>query len=184
MRRGGRRAAGNRLGDVARQRLQEAKEHYREGRYAEAAALFERMASVARERGMPRVATHLGARAAASHAQLGQAEAFDQWLEHAVVDAKQDGDPDRSARTFGQLLQVIEGTPLADRADAVRDTVRSQVGVTPRVPESDDTPINRSVRRHLPAKCGSCGAPVDANEVMFNDDGSVDCPTCGGLVNG
>lgn len=184
MRRGGRRRAGNRLGDVARQRMQEARQHYRQGQYAEAAGLFERMAGVARERDLTRVAIHMGVRAAACHAHLGHGEAFDQWLAHAMHDAKAEGDRDRSARTFGQLVKVLADTPLADRSDDVAQTVRSQLGVMPKAPERSGTPINRSVRRHLPKACASCGAPVVADEVEFNEDGAVDCDTCGGLVSG
>lgn len=184
MRRGGRRRASNRLGDVARQRLKEARGHYREGRYGEAAALFERMAGVARERDMPRVAVHLGARAAACHAQLGDAAAFETWLGHAISDAQHEGDRDRAARTFGRLVQALKESPLSEQASDVVQTVRSQLGVVPRAPELSTAPVNRSVRRHLPQKCANCGAPVNADDVEFNEDGSVDCETCGGLVSG
>lgn len=164
--------------------MQEARQHYREGQYAEAAERFERMAGVARERDLSRVAVHLGARAAACHAQMGSADAFDTWLGHALADAALDGDRDRSSRTFGRLVEIVKTTPLSEKADGVVEKVRSQIGVTPKVPEASNKPVNRSMRRHLPKVCASCGAPVVAEDVEFNEDGSVDCDTCGALVSG
>lgn len=184
LRRGGRRGVGGRLGDVARDRMQQARAHYRAGAYAEAAQLFERMAGVARERDLPRVAVHLGVRAAACHAQLGNAEAFDTWVAHALADAAQEGDRDRSARTFGRLVQEMKDTPLASRSDDLVQSVRSQLGVVPKAPERSEVKVNRAVRRHLPKVCASCGAPVDPDTIEFNEDGSVDCDTCGALVSG
>ena len=185
LRRGGRRAGSDRLGDVARQRLMEARNHFQDGAHAEALPLFERMAGVARERSMPRVATHLSARAAACHAHLGQTDGFNEWLEHAIADARQDSDPDRSARTFGALLEVLRASPLAERASDVESTVRRQLGVVPKVRAADaETNVNRNMRRHLPQKCAACGAPLDVEDVHFNEDGSVDCDTCGAIVTG
>ncbi len=183
MRRGGRRSAENRLGAVARQRMMEGNQLFRSGDYAAAAERFERMAPVARDRGMPRVAAHLSVRAAASHAKLGAQAAFDTWLDHAIADAKQDGDKERSSRMFGKLLKVVRDSPLAGQADALEQKVRSQVGVPPKVPEGEVV-VNRSMRRHLPSKCAACGAPVEADEVEFNEDGSVDCDHCGSILQG
>lgn len=183
MRRGGRRSAGNRLGDVARQRLMEAHQRYQDGQYAEAAERFGRMAEVARERNMPQIAAHLSAKAAASHAQLGDAGQMRSWLDRAVSDARQVTDKDRTARTFGTLVQVLRGSPLAGSADEIEAELRQQLGVTPKASEGGGT-VNRSMRRQLPQRCSACGAPVSGAEVQFNEDGSADCNFCGSILTG
>lgn len=186
IRRGGRRAGAGALGDVARQRLHEAHELMAGGQFPQAAALFARMAGVARERGMPRMAAHLAARAAAAHARAGDAAGFQEMASAAIADARVDGDKDRAARDFGILAEVVRDSPLASAADELEAAVRSQLGVAPRAPAAaaEGGPVNRSMRRHLPQACVSCGAPVSGAQLRFNDDGSVDCPFCGSLMTG
>lgn len=186
MRRGGRRGQAGALGDVARQRLREAHQLLEDGQNAEAADLFARMAGVARDRGMPRMATHLSARGAAAHARAGNAAGFREQARDAISDAKLDGDKDRAARTFGALLAEVRDSPLAEAAPELEAEVRSQLGVVPRAaPEGEgEGTVNRSMRRHLPQQCASCGAPVSGAKIRFNDDGSIDCPYCGSLLTG
>ena len=183
-RQGGRRVAGQRLGDAARRRLLEARDLFREGAFANAAENFGQMAAIARERGMPRIATHLSARAAACHAKLGATAAFEEWVAQAVADARQDGDKERTSRTFGALLGVLSDTPLAEHVDALRSRVQQELGVSPKERQGEGPVVNRSMRRQLPKVCGSCGAPVNPDEIAFNEDGSVDCNVCGDLLKG
>lgn len=183
VRRGGRRKGEHRLGDVARQRIQEGHEHLAAGEVAEAAARFERMAQVAGERDMPRVAAHLGAHAALAHAIADDREAFGRSLEQAVADARKDADKDRSSRLFGRFLDQLADTPLADDVEELRASLRNQLGVTPKAPNADPS-VNRSMRRHLVKRCATCGAEVNETTVVFNDDGSMDCDRCGSLLTG
>ena len=79
-------------------------------------------------------------------------------------------------------MGIVRDSPLQGAADEVEAAVRAQIGVTPRQPE--EVAVNRSMRRHLPARCSACGAGVDAEQVRFNEDGSVDCEVCGSIVTG
>ncbi len=169
---------------MARQRLREANELLDGGQYAEAGDKLTSMAGVARERGMPRTATHLAARAAGAHARAGDAAGFRELLRAALSDAKVDGDKDRAARTFGALLAVVRESPLASVADDLEAEVRNQLGVLPRAAEGEGATVNRSMRRHLPQACATCGAPVVGAQIRFNEDGSVDCPLCGSVLTG
>ncbi|MEN0062678.1 MAG: hypothetical protein AAGA48_11045 [Myxococcota bacterium] len=183
VRRGGRRKVEHRLGDVARQRIQEAHAHLAAGEAEPAATKFQRMANVAQEREMPRVAAHLGAHAALAHAMAGDREAFTASLDAAVAEAQKDGDKDRTSRLFGRFLDRLADTPFADDAATLKPTLRNQLGVTPKAPAADPS-VNRSMRRHLPKRCANCGADVDEATIAFNDDGSVDCDRCGSLLTG
>ncbi|MEM6926670.1 MAG: hypothetical protein AAF602_07070, partial [Myxococcota bacterium] len=124
VRRGGRRKAEHRLGDVARQRINEAHAHLAAGEAAEAAEKFLRMGRVADEREMPRVAAHLEAHAALAHATAGDAESFGSALDEAVAAAKKDADKDRSSRLFGRILAKLADTPLAEVVDETRASLR------------------------------------------------------------
>ncbi len=183
VRRGGRRKAEHRLGDVARRRIQEAHEHLAAGEATEAADKFARTSRVADEREMPRVAAHLGAHAALAHAMADDREGFAAALDEAVAAAKKDADKDRSARLFGRILARVAETPLADAVEETRAALRTQLGVTPRAPSADPS-VNRSMRRHLGKRCATCGAEVSEASIAFNDDGSVDCERCGSLLTG
>jgi len=183
VRRGGRRKVEHRLGDVARQRIQEGHAHLAAGESAEAAEKFSRMAQVAGERDMPRVAAHLGAHAALAHAMAGDRDGFGAALEAAIGAAKQDADKDRTSRLFGRILARLADTPLGDDVDAVRTSLRDQLGVTPKAPRADAS-VNRSMRRHLAKKCATCGVDVEEGSIAFNDDGSIDCERCGSLITG
>jgi len=183
MRRGGRRKLEHRLGNVARQRIQEGHAHLGTGEASEAATKFSGMADVAREREMPRVAAHLGAHAALAHAIAGDREAFEVALESAVAAARQDADKDRSSRLFGTILDRLAETGLGESVEELRTSLRNQLGVTPKAPTADPS-VNRSMRRHLPKVCATCGADVDEVTVAFNDDSSADCERCGSLLSG
>lgn len=179
--RGGRRAAGQRLGPVARQKLQEAHQLEQAGQLAEAATRFDAMGGIARDRGLRRMSTFLFARAAQCHAKVGDRDAFVASTENALADARMQGDPSHSARTFGALLDALEGTPFADARADFEAAIRNAVGVAPAAPGEQGV-VNRSQARGLPTECDSCGAPVQPALVKVTDDGHADCPYCGSIL--
>jgi hypothetical protein len=187
MMRGGRRAGGQKLGEGARARLLEAHQLKKAGRFAEAAAKFSEMAAMARERDKPRMASYLGAQAAQCHAQAGDQQGLVQATELALSDARTEADPEHSSRTFGELLSSLSGTAFAGAAPQFDSAIRTALGVAPHTPTAaavtpNRTAPNRTQQRHLPTECGSCGAPVSATEVKFNESGHADCPYCGCIL--
>lgn len=181
--RGGRRPGGQRVGPGARARLLEAHELKQAGKYAEAATKFTEMAAMARERGMPRMAATLSAKAAQCHAQAGNQQGLIANTELAIADAKMDGDSDHSSRTFGELLGSLAGTSFSGATPQLEGAIRNALGVAPvmatAAPAAD---ANRTMRRQIPAECDACGAPVSSNDVKFNDIGHADCPYCGSIL--
>lgn len=182
--RGGRRAAGQKLGPQARARLLEAHDLKRSGQFALAAARFSEMAGIARERGMPRMAATLSAQAAQCHARAGDQNGLVAATEAAIADAKVDGDAEHSARTFGELVGALQGTAFAAAGGQIEGAIRGALGVTPVAPgaPADAASMSRSMRRQLPAECAACGAPVSAAEVKFLESGDADCPYCGSIL--
>jgi hypothetical protein len=182
MLRGGRRAGAQRIGPVARQRLMEAHELKASGQFAAAATRFDELAAIARERGMPRMATTLAAQAAQCHAKAGNQQGLLASAEAAIGAAQVDGDQQHSARTFGELLGSLDGTAFAGAKDQFDGAIRTALGVTPTTAAPAVGEVNRNQRRTLPAECDNCGAPVESASVKFNDDGNADCPFCGSIL--
>jgi hypothetical protein len=180
--RGGRRGGGG-LGPRAREQLASARALAQSGQHAEAAAAYTRMAGIARERGMPRMAATLSARAAESHARAGDRQGLVAATEAAIGDAKIEADADHASRTFGDLLSSLKETEFAGAAPEMEGAIRQALGVAPTPPPAEGTPaVSRSVRRHLPTACDACGAPVSSAELRFNDRGDADCPYCGSIL--
>jgi hypothetical protein len=182
MMRGGRRPVGQRVGPGARARLLEAHELKRQGKFADAAARFTEMAAMARERGMPRMASTLSAQAAQCHAQAGNQQGLIASTEAAIGDAKVEGDAEHSSRTFGELLGSLSGTQFGAAAPQFEGAIRNALGVAPAMNAGAGADVNRTMRRQIPAECEGCGAPVSSADVKFNDTGHADCPYCGSIL--
>lgn len=186
--RGGRRPGGQRVGQAARARLLAAHELKGAGKFAEAAEEFTTMAAMARERGMPRMAATLSAKAAQCHAQAGNQQGLVSSTELALGDAKMEGDADHASRTFGELLSSLGGTAFSGAVPQFEGAIRNALGVAPKMRATDAVEASanaaggRSQRRTIPAECGSCGAPVSASDVKFNASGDADCPYCGCIL--
>jgi hypothetical protein len=174
--------AGQRIGPGARARLMEAHQLKRNGQFAEAAARFTEMAGIARERGMPRMASTLAAQAAQCHARAGNQQGLIAATEAAIADAKVEGDSHHASRTFGELLGSLDGTSFAGAKGDMDGAIRAALGVAPAVASGPTADVNRSMRRQLPGECDACGAPVSAAEVKFPEDGHADCPYCGSIL--
>lgn len=177
--RGGKRLGEQRLGERARDALVASHAAREDGRWAEAAAGFEKAAKTCRERAMTRSATWLGCLAAECRAKAGEAPAALAALEAAIADARADGDKAHSATVFGELIAALPGTPLASAAADLERALRDAVGVPPKPPAGPE--VNRSLKRTLPAACDTCGAPTDAARARRSEDGA-DCHVCGAVV--
>lgn len=172
------------MGEKARERLRDAHQRASEGDHAGASAELVELAGIARKRGLHRIAVHLGTRAAAQAVKAGDAESMKAITEDAIADAKLDGDKPRSARAFGRILAALKAGDHGDALEHTAQRVRTELGVAAKEPTGDGPPVNRAMRRHLPKACPTCGTQVTAEGVEFNDDGSVDCTVCGGVLKG
>ena len=179
--RGGRREAGTRLGDKARERLRAAHDLAKGGDHAAAATELRELAAIARKRQLHRIAVHLGTRSAGQAARGGDLESVQAAAELAIQDAKADGDKPRSARAFGRLLNALRGAEHNDAAEIIATQVREGLGVAAKASTEAQT-VNRAMRRGLPKVCPTCGTKVASDGVDFNEDGTVDCGVCGGVL--
>lgn len=179
--RGGRRVQEQKLGPKARTLLLEAHQHRRNNQFTEAASELSAVAAIARERAMVRMASFLSAQAAICCAKAGDQQGLIAATELAITDAKIEGDADYSSRTFGALLASLEGTPFSNVAVDLDKAIRTALGTVPQA-QIKAAP-NRSMQRHLPTECASCGATFTAGDVSFHDTGRADCPSCGSVLD-
>lgn len=179
--RGGRREASTKLGDKLRERLRAAYALADRGASAEAAAELGEVAGIASGRGLNRIAVHVGVRAALHAARANDLDAARNWATAAIAAAKAEGDKARSARAFGLLIRGLRADHPAV-AEELAQQVRAGVGIAAKEEAGEAPKVNRAMRRHLPKACPTCDAPVDPEQVAFNEDASVDCPVCGDVL--
>lgn len=182
--RGGRREAGTKLGDKARERLRSAHGLATSGEHGEAATELGAMAEIARTRGLHRIAVHMGTRAATQAAKAGNFDQAAELTRAAVADAKIDGDKPRTAHAFGRVIRALQAAEQGELASSLGSEIRSGTGISAKVAEGEPAAVNRAMRRRLPKACPTCGSKVDGAAVSFNEDSSVDCPVCGGVLKG
>jgi hypothetical protein len=155
-----------------------------EGQYAEAAAVFERLAHAAHKRGMVERTARLLLDAAHSWLLAGDPtrgypllrqgldllHAQGKWLalrrtgEFAIAELERLGNAQAAHETQAWLEQVLADQPPA-----------------PPAPASGQTPPGRLGFR-LPAKCPSCGERLRPDEASWIDENHVECPYCGSTV--
>lgn len=175
--RGGRRSAVERLSPQTREALVAAHQAVAQGRWADAAAAFDRLGAVADQRQLPRIAAFLYARAATAHARAGARDPMLASAENGLRNAVAARDAGHSARIFGAYLAALKETDLAAGEPAIREAVRKALGMAPRDP-SHQAPT-RDQLRNLPAACEVCGTALDGTALHVTEDGHADCPTCG-----
>lgn len=182
--RGGKRIQEQKFGPGARAMVMEAHTQAADGRHAEATAAFAKVAGIARERGLYRMATFLGLQAALAAAKGGDQAGFVAHAEDAIGAAKLEGDAGFSSRAFGALVAALPETPFAAGAASFADAVTEAVGVRPSAAIADATTAeaSRAWRRHLPDACDACGGSVSAADIVFTEDGTADCTWCGSVL--
>lgn len=182
--RGGKRIQEQKFGPGARAMVADAHALAGEGRLPEATSAFAKVAGIARERGLHRMATFLGLQAALCAAKAGDQDGFVQNAEHAIGTAKLEGDAGFSARVFGSLVVALAETPFAAGSASFADAVTEAVGVRPSVAiaEAATAEASRSWRRHLPDACDGCGGAVSGADIVFTEDGTADCTWCGSVL--
>lgn len=161
-----------------KQALQRAHRLMENEEYAKAAEIFERLASGARQRGMPRRATPLFLQAGRAYILAG---AIDKGAELIWQSLKMLAHERRwpALQQIGNRI-VIElteqgSTDLAQEIEQwLEETLPDQIERIPRP---------RVARRvQLPLKCPSCGGPVHSDDIEWEDGTTAVCPYCGNGV--
>jgi hypothetical protein len=169
------------LGDGARQALLDAYAAADAGRHGDAADAFEALAKTAADRGKPAAAAHIsvhGALAALAGDDLSRAVAIGEAgleLSAGVADQR------RVARKFWPFVDALKAAD-ADAGASFLEATRTAFGLKLIPRPGEQVKPNRAQRRALPKACPTCGHPIDAADVHFHDDGTLDCAVCGAAI--
>jgi hypothetical protein len=156
-----------------------------DGRFAQAARLFDRLAVGAQQRGMPIRAANLALRAAQAYlaqdeidpalycicrairvlARHGRAERVAQVLAHAQDELRQKGYDTQAVELAQSAAGVLEEAGLSlDNLQASRSEQAA------------------AARGSLPGRCEGCGAPLVPGDVIWHDGRTAECPYCGTVI--
>ena len=158
-------------------KLNEAQRLLQSGRLAEAAPLFDELASGAEERRMLDRAGDLYLQAARCHLGSENTDLADDRALKAMRLFMRVGRPGKVRRLMPLVTQALRRSGREEDAERLRQEVEGLIGP---MPAGQPAPGERILtREELPARCDSCGAPVKPDEVNWLDRQTAECPYCG-----
>ncbi len=174
--------------DRPRDKLLQARALLRDGQFAQAAPLFEELATLARQNNMPGLAGEAALRAAQCYVRSGNMPQADERGHDAVRFLIQAGHYERVAQVAPRIIQALERNGRQSEAQALREELRRAAPGARRLGRRPVGPLRRRfgppearplVQRQLPTSCPSCGAPVRADEVDWTGPANAACAYCG-----
>lgn len=173
---------GARLPPVIQERLTEARKQFRAGEFGAASKAFGALATKADERGRHRMALQMALFASGAAAMADDRATALTWVANAARFGAPIQNQTAVGRRFGGLVARLRARDRADDADAIEEAAKAELGISKLpAPGEGARTVNRERRRMLPKACPTCAAPVDLDEVEFDEEGA-DCPECGGKL--
>jgi hypothetical protein len=156
------------------QTYNEAKRLLENGKPAQAAPLFAKLAEVLTSAGQPRRAANLHSQAALAFARsrneipaLTQARAaLTFFLQHQVIQ--------QATVFYTELNRELIKRGMQKAADTLAAEFASKLGPLP-------TPVTSRAGQiaRMPANCPNCGAPIRSSEVHWTEANTAECAYCG-----
>jgi hypothetical protein len=164
-----------------------------QGKFVEAAPIFDRLAQGAAERGMLNRAGDLYLQSARCHLEMGEASLAVERGKQALRLFGQAGLFGKIERLMPRMVEALQEKGYRAEAEALRQEVRARLAEVPpgrRMPPGAHLarPALSAVegppmaRQELPAKCSACGAPVKPDDVTWLDPQTAECPYCGSVL--
>ncbi len=160
---------------VALNQLRLANRYFDEGKWHEAAEVYESLANAAEKRGMPQT-PQLYLRAGRSWLQHGDHEAGIKLLKHAVRSFPQFGQTGRLYHIRPRLVDGLNQLGFEREAVELNQLIHGLLDQSPPITTSA---FDRQGR--FPAKCVSCGATLRPDEMEFLDPQTGVCGYCGSV---
>jgi hypothetical protein len=148
-----------------------------QGQYPEAAAAFSRIAEVAQSRGGPR-APLFYIQAGRAYVLAGQVEAGSASLREGLEMLAAAGRWPELQRVGQAVVDQLNDLGHPEQAKAIAEWLAASLAGK-HIPPAVSPPATRTV---LPTRCPSCGAVINAREVEWLDQLTVECLYCGGPV--
>ncbi len=150
------------------------------GDFANAAALFEKLARSVHDLGRPRQAAHLYVQSARARLLAGQVQPAVDTMKQGLSIFAQAGlwEPfDRTGnRAVNELRQHNQPQAAEDLTRWIQDVWQKRA--TPPAPAESQA----AAPRKLPLKCPACGATVRPDEVEWADEQNAICNYCGSVL--
>jgi tetratricopeptide (TPR) repeat protein len=143
-----------------------------QGKFEEAAKLFDQLAQDAEEQGQIVRAAHLMCQAARGYLQLDEVDAAYERGMKALDILKRAERPGAARRLGEKMAQALKDKGRQAEAEAVERELQQ-------LPASAPLGVRRG---ELPGKCQQCGGPVRETEVTWVGPSSAECPYCGSVV--
>lgn len=155
-----------------------------EGRFAEAAEAFDRLARGAEEREMLARAGQLNLEAARCYLRLDDLDSAYERAREGLGLFGEAGRPDRVREQALRIIRALREKGRQEEAEELKKELEALMGPLPpglrRRPMPAPEPI--IVREELPEKCPHCSAPLKDEEVDWVGPHTAECPCCGGAV--
>lgn len=164
----------------ARQELQRANHLMEIGDFANAAAIYEKLARAVADLGRPRQAAHLYVQAARARILAGQEKGALDLYKQGLSIFSEAGlwEPfDRVGNRAVNELRQHNQQPTADELTNWMHIIWQK-----RTPPTTPTTTREASPRKLPLKCPSCGATVRPDEVEWIDEVNAECDYCGSVL--
>ncbi|MBN1260685.1 MAG: hypothetical protein JXB35_08395 [Anaerolineae bacterium] len=165
---------------IVRQALSRAQHLLQAGRFLEAAAIYNRLASEAYQRNRHRAGVQMDvetARAFLNGGDLAQAQARVRRAVRYIHELNLPAVP--VFPLLEQICRQLESQGDVARAQAFREEI---LGLLPERPAPVSERAHTPQRKKLPGSCPACYAPLHPDELEWVADDRVSCPFCGTIV--
>jgi len=169
------RQMGNRPGQ---QKLHEAQRLMAEGKFVEAAVMFDELSQHAVQNGLIRPAINLAMQAGRAYAQAGQGDAALAQARRALDLILNAGQPARATRAMPRAIAFLRAHNFTVQAAALEKEATQRLA---KLGLSLQALPNVGART-LPSSCPQCAGPLHSDEVEWIDAVSAECPWCGSAV--
>ncbi len=172
----------------ARQALARANRAMEDGRFAEAARIFERLSGEADRFGMPIRAANLKLRASRGYFAAGDIEPALGQAEQALRLFVANDHAERVPALVSKMTSALREKGYdaqADRLQQEADRLLNGVGLSleeARKRGATQTAFSVSECGSLPSRCRGCGAPLVPDEVEWHDPHTAECLYCGTIA--
>jgi hypothetical protein len=158
--------------------VREAERLFQQGRFQQAARLFEELARKTARRGMWQEATQLQIRGVQALLEGGYVDTAVEQARRTLVAMKRAGRPARTRVFFHRVIRELEKRGYHAQAEALRQEIAEKLGREP------GRPGYRRPRYQFPTNCPNCSAALKEGEYRQVRPETIECSFCGTLISG
>lgn len=162
----------------AMQRIREANALLAQGEFAQAAAIFEDLATKAAERGIERT-PNLALQSARAWLEAGETERGMRLIRMALEYMHRTGQMRKLHHMSGRIVSELRSRGLTKEAADIEAEIKQMLAG---IDLSAFQPVQTGKTAQLPAQCPKCGGNVRRDEVEWIDATSAACDYCGSVL--